>query len=129
MEMRNKFMQYALNQAKQMPLSETEKTQIRLLDVLMRKKAPLNAYKEVLEWHLKEAEKLEPHETLKHTPEYTNRVAIIKKLIIRYNLEALLPVMLLVILSKVLISIFTWLVLCRSSWVWVVMSGPKLPPV
>lgn len=92
-EMRRKFFKYLLeHEEEHWPLTRTEETQIRLLDVLMRKKAPLNAYKEVLEWHLKEANLLAPHETLKHTQEYTNREAMMKKLIKRYNLEALLPV-------------------------------------
>ena len=34
-------------------LSKEEITSIKLLDILKRKKAPLNAFEEVLEWHLK----------------------------------------------------------------------------
>src|SRR5210317_1706012 len=85
-EMRKKFKDYATNHSDNfLPLNRKEKTQIGLLDVLVRKRAPLNAYKEVLEWHLKESHKLEAHESLKHAKQYSNRTTIIKKLLKRYN--------------------------------------------
>ena len=36
------------------PLEPVHITGIKLMDTLRRKKAPLNAYKDVFEWHLKE---------------------------------------------------------------------------
>ena len=54
-------------------LTNAEKTSIRLLDVLKRKKTPLNAFPEMLEWHLKETGHLEEHETLKDSMAYTHR--------------------------------------------------------
>ena len=45
--------------------TRAQKTSIRLLATLKMKKAPLNAFAEVLEWHLKETNQLAPHETLK----------------------------------------------------------------
>ena len=46
---------------------------IRLMDILMRKKAPLNAFGEVVEWHRKESGKRRQHETLKDTLKYHHR--------------------------------------------------------
>jgi len=92
-EMRQQFEDFALNHKdRHLPLTRQEKTQIRLLNILVRKRAPLNAYKELLEWHLKENHELEEHETLKHASHYTDRPVIIKKLLKRYNLEGMVPV-------------------------------------
>ena len=92
-EMLANFKDYALNHSSRfLDLTGPEETQIGLLDVLVRKRAPLNAYKEVLEWHLKGRHELEAHETLKHAPGYSNRTTIIKKLLKRFNLEGMLPI-------------------------------------
>ena len=39
-------------------LTKEEEGSIKLMDILRRKKAPLNAFPEVLEWHLKECGKI-----------------------------------------------------------------------
>ena len=91
--MRTKFRAYALSHADEFPpLKDAEITQIKLLDILKRKRAPLNAYQELLEWHLKESQFLQANESLKDTRYYTDRKAIMKKLVARYNLEGLMPV-------------------------------------
>ena len=74
-----------------LPLSKAERTSIKLLDSLKRKKAPLNAYQEVLEWHLKETKQLREHETLKDTTKYFHRNTLMKRLLKRYNMEAMMP--------------------------------------
>ena len=58
-------------------LTSEEESSIRLMDILMRKKAPLNAFAEVLEWHLKESGKIRQHQTLKDTPNYRHRNTLI----------------------------------------------------
>ena len=68
-----------------------EITSIRLMDILRQKKAPLNAHQEVLEWHLKDKGRIREHESLKDAPEYKTRSTLMKKLIPRYNLEAMMP--------------------------------------
>ena len=73
------------------PLTKAEKTSIRLLATLKRKKTPMNAYRELLEWHLRETKQLEDHETLKDTREYVHRNTLLKRLIKRYDLEAMIP--------------------------------------
>ena len=74
-----------------LPLSKEEITSIRLMDILRQKKAPLNAHQEVLEWHLKDKGWIREHESLKDAPEYKTRSTLMKKLIPRYNLEAMMP--------------------------------------
>ena len=71
-------------------LTKEEKTSIKLMDVL-RRKAPLNAYAQVMEWHLKETGKLKEHETLGDTDKYQHRKTLMKKLLARYNLNQMLP--------------------------------------
>ena len=74
-----------------LPLTKAEKTQIKLMDTLKRHKAPLGAYKEVLEWQIKETKKLLPHESIRDTNHYCSRNALMKKLINRYNCGGMVP--------------------------------------
>ena len=74
-----------------LPLSKADRTSIRLLFTLRKKKAPLNAYPEILEWHLKETKHLMEHESLKDTTEYFHRKTIMTRLLKRYNLEPMRP--------------------------------------
>lgn len=75
---------------KHLDLSRADKTCIKLMNVL-KQKAPLNAYKDVLEWHLKESGRLKPHETLKDVDQYSHRNTLMKRLLERYNLGGLTP--------------------------------------
>ena len=72
-------------------LTKEEKTCIKLLDSLKRKKAPLNAYPDLLEWHLKETKRLRENESLKDSDKYFHRKTLMKRLMKRYNMEGLLP--------------------------------------
>lgn len=91
LEMRAKFMEYVDKHSISFaPFTKAEITQIRLLDALKRKRAPLNAYQELLEWHLKEKQHIQPHMSLKDTPEYSDREAMMQKLMKRYNLEGMI---------------------------------------
>ena len=93
MEMRSKFKTFVEEHPSNfLPFTDEEKTQIRLLSALKRKKAPLNAYRELLEWHLKEIGKLQPHETIKDASKHFDWVPTVAKLVKRYNLEGLRPV-------------------------------------
>ena len=73
------------------PLSKQKKKSIRLMDVLQRKKTPLNAYPELLEWHLRETGEIQPNETLQHTKDYTHRGPLLEELSKRYNLGTIKP--------------------------------------
>ena len=91
-EMMNQFKEYCSNHAHNfLPLSCEYITSIKLLDILKRKKTSLNTFEEVLEWHLKETNHLQEHETLKDTTSYFRRETIIKELLKRYDLERMLP--------------------------------------
>ena len=72
-------------------LRKEQESCIKLMDVLQRK-APLNAYTDVLEWHLKETGVLQQHESLKDTQEYQHRKTLMKHLLARYNLKQMVPV-------------------------------------
>ena len=72
-------------------LKEGDKTSIRLMNCLKLKKAPLNAYKELMEWHLKETGELASHETLKDTNKYQGRETLIGNLSFRYNVSSIFP--------------------------------------
>ena len=73
------------------PFTRAQKTSIRLLATLKMKKAPLNTFAEVLEWHLKETNELAPHETLKDSHRFTHRKPLMKHLFKRYNLGPMVP--------------------------------------
>ena len=91
-EMLKQFKEFCDSHADQfMPFRKEDKAAIRLLHTLKRKRAPLNAYKEVLEWHLKETNHLQPDESLKDSDKYFLRNTIMKQLLKRYNMEAMLP--------------------------------------
>ena len=65
-EMRDEFRDYCVNYSDAfLPFTRAQKTSIRLLATLKMKKAPLNTFAEVLEWHLKETNQLANHESLK----------------------------------------------------------------
>jgi hypothetical protein len=85
------FRAYCMEHAnKHLDLSRADKTSIRLMDVL-KQKAPLNVYKDVMEWHLKESGRLKPHQTLGDADQFSHRDTLMKRLIERYNLEGLTP--------------------------------------
>ena len=91
-EMLSKFREYCDTHSHCfLPLTKADRTSIRLLYTLKKKKSPLNAYPELLEWHLKETKHLMPHETLKDTNDYFHRNTLMKGLLKRYNLEAMVP--------------------------------------
>ena len=74
-----------------LPLSRQEVTFIKLLNALKSQKAPLcAAYPSLLEWHLKETQHLREHESPKDTPKYFHRETLMKQLIERYNMKAML---------------------------------------
>ena len=71
--------------------SQEKVTSVRSLDVLKRKKAALNAFPEILGWHLKETGHLTKQESLKDTPKCTHRGTLLKELHKRCNVEKMKP--------------------------------------
>ena len=92
-DMRDDFQDYCKKmRAKQQPLTPETISSIKLMDALRRKKAPMNAYEEIMEWHLKETGHL-PDEGfgLKDTTEYFTRTTLMRQLAKRYNMEGMYP--------------------------------------
>ena len=90
-EILSQFREYCMANEWQVNLTEEETSSIKLMDVLRQKKAPLNAYASVLEWHLHETNHLREHETLKDTDAYCHRSTLMKLMVKRYNCEQLVP--------------------------------------
>ena len=89
---RDQFMDYCKHARQHfMPFSPEEVRTIRLLHLLKEKNAPMNAYEDLMLWHLRHANKIREHETLEDYRGYIGRKAIIKKLIKRYNFENKMP--------------------------------------
>ena len=89
-----------------LPLTKEQKAGIKLIDVI-RKKAPLGAFQDVMEWHLKETGKLQSHEKLGDANGYQHRKTLMKFLFKRYNLTKMIPTMKTIKLpsSKAVVSI------------------------
>ena len=82
----DKFMAYVKwMDVEYLPFTKHEAASIRLLDCLRRKRATLDTYPEVMEWHLRETGELTPHMQLGDYTNYHTRKTIINKLNIRYN--------------------------------------------
>jgi hypothetical protein len=73
------------------PLDSDKAAAVRLLDILRRKKAPLDAYNAVMTWHLREKGTLLPGETVGQSGCFTGRDALIKFLTKRYHMEEKFP--------------------------------------
>ena len=72
-------------------LTRADESSIQMLDILKRKKAPLNAYPELMTWHLKAVGHLRSHETLKDSQHYFHGTTLVDKLIPRYNMTSMMP--------------------------------------
>ena len=82
------FKEYVTN-AKQnfLELRTDEVTAVRLMHTLMRKKATLDTYDAVMEWHFQEVGELCEHEQLGDTRSYLSRTVLLKKLTECYNMD------------------------------------------
>ena len=67
------------------PFTEKERKAIRLLDMLRKKKCPLDTFDGVMEWHLRESGGLQYHQPLGDAFGYVSRKTLLKKLKNRYN--------------------------------------------
>ena len=89
---RDQYKEYARAKAgNTVGFTDEEAACIRLMDVLRKRKAPLNAYKEVMEWHLKEKGDIKQHESVKDSETYISRKTMLKKLRDRYNYKNKFP--------------------------------------
>ena len=74
-----------------LPFTEDEKTAIGLMYVLRQKGAPLDAYKDLLIWHLKRAGLAHEHETGKSNKHFISKKKLLKRLTHRYNMANKFP--------------------------------------
>ena len=74
-----------------LPLDKNERSSIHLMNLLKDKKAPLNAYKDLMEWHIREKGDIMECQSLKEAPAYINRKAMLRKLTQRYNFANKFP--------------------------------------
>ena len=89
---RDAFREYAPNNKFVAPLSRVELTGIKLMERLRRKKAPLNAYTEIFEWHLQETGVITDQETVKDAGHrFIGRRKLLKRLAKRYNMNNKYP--------------------------------------
>ena len=74
-----------------LPFGKAEEASIELMNVMKLKKSPLNAYKDIMEWHLKDKGDIGWYEGIKHSQSYISREVMLKKLRDRYNFKNKYP--------------------------------------
>ena len=87
---RDRFKRYCLDYAPKhiLPyLTSPQKVCIQLMELLIRKKAPMDTYPEAMLWHLKNSKILDPNERLKDTDKYIGRETLMKQLMKRYDMD------------------------------------------
>lgn len=72
-------------------LTKKQEQGIRLLDLLRKKKAPMDTYSEVMLWHYQSSGKLAPNEKLKDSNDYVGREVLVKQLKERYRMANKFP--------------------------------------
>jgi hypothetical protein len=65
----------------------TEENAIKIMHKLIRKKATLDTYDDVMEWHLRASKKLPPMDSLGKSPFFISRNKLMTKLKNRYNMD------------------------------------------
>lgn len=65
---------------------------IKLMNILVQKKTPLDAYQDIMHWHFVESNQIEEEQQLKDCDQYISRRKMIRDLTKRYNMQAKLPV-------------------------------------
>lgn len=70
-----------------LPLSSKEKCAIRLMHKLIKKRATLDTYEDVMRWHLQESNRLGRYESLGKSKQYVSRDKMMQKLRKRYLMD------------------------------------------
>ena len=70
-----------------MNLSDSEQRAVRIMHKLVKKRAPLDTYKDVMAWHLRECGLLGYHESVGKSPHFISREKLMKKLRKRYHMD------------------------------------------
>jgi hypothetical protein len=89
---RDQFQEYVAYMSKNsVDLTDDEKTAVKLLDILRRKKAPINAYDSLMTWHFRQRGWIRAHQSASASSHYISRKTILKTLTKRYNAENKFP--------------------------------------
>ena len=84
---RDQFAEYcSLMKAHSAGFTKTEVIAIELLDLLRKQNAPLNAYDDLMLWHLKRSGLAFEHETKRNCSHFIGRSVVLQMLEQRYNL-------------------------------------------
>jgi hypothetical protein len=67
--------------------NEVESDAVKLMHMLIKKKATLDTYAAVMDWHLRASGKIQPHESAGQSKLYISREKLMKKLKTRYNMD------------------------------------------
>ena len=91
--MRDGFRAYCVRGKKHfMDMKKVEARSVKLLSTLKKKRAPLDTYDEIMDWHHREAGNINSRQQLKDLgDEHKSRDAMLKFLTDRYNMEAKQP--------------------------------------
>lgn len=93
-EMRRNFKEYCQRARGTTPFTKAQSRAVRLLDTLKRKRAPLDTYDELMDWHHREKGDIKERESLKHVAnvdEYISRAKMVEILKDRYNMRGKFP--------------------------------------
>ena len=83
-----KFQEYALHSTiHRIGLNQVQQSSIKLMHLLLRKKAPLDTYQEVMRWHLQEQGLLKGKEAIGTSSHFITRQALLKYLKDRYHMK------------------------------------------
>jgi hypothetical protein len=82
------FNEYVANQRRKFKeLTESEERAIKIMRILIKKRAPLDAYQAVMEWHLKETGLLAWNEPVGQSRHFISREVLMAKLRKRYHMD------------------------------------------
>lgn len=89
---RDQFREYAsYMKDNHSPFTEDEKTAIELMHTLRQKGAPMDAYNQLLMWHLKAAGKAHHYETGRANAHFISKNVLLDRLTKRYNMREKFP--------------------------------------
>ena len=123
---RKEFRDYCANgKAHFAPFDEDQEAAIRLLDILRRKKAPLDTYDSIMTWHLLDKGSILPGEKAAKSGTFLGRKALLKMLAKRYHMEEKYPYVVPIVLphsrAKVEIVVTTAALMIES-----LLTDPRL---
>jgi hypothetical protein len=67
--------------------NDVEVNAVKIMHKLIKKKATLDTYEDVMEWHLRASGKMQPQESLGESKHFVSREKLMKKLKMRYNMD------------------------------------------